>query len=62
MTALEAIVDHLEKQISSIEEWLGSGQAKDYSEYQRMCGEIQGLLSAMQYTSDLKNKLESSDE
>jgi hypothetical protein len=62
MTALEAIVDHLEKQISSLEEWLGSGQAKDYPEYQRMCGEIQGLLSAMQYTSDLKNKLESSDE
>jgi len=62
MTALEAIIDQLEKQVSSIEEWLGSGQAKDYSEYQRMCGEIQGLLSAMQYTSDLKNKLESSDE
>ena len=62
MTALEAIIDHLEKQISSLEEWLGSGQAKDYPEYQRMCGEIQGLLSAMQYTSDLKNKLESSDE
>ena len=62
MTALEAIVDHLAKQISSLEEWLGSGQAKDYPEYQRMCGEIQGLLSAMQYTSDLKNKLESSDE
>ena len=62
MTALETIIDHLEKQISSLEEWLGSGQAKDYPEYQRMCGEIQGLLSAMQYTSDLKNKLESSDE
>jgi hypothetical protein len=62
MTALEAIIDQLEKQVSSIEEWLGSGQAKDYPEYQRMCGEIQGLLSAMQYTSDLKNKLESSDE
>jgi hypothetical protein len=62
MTALEAMIDQLEKQVSSIEEWLGSGQAKDYSEYQRMCGEIQGLLSAMQYTSDLKNKLESSDE
>jgi hypothetical protein len=62
MTALEAIVDHLEKQISSLEEWLGSGQAKDYPEYQRMCGEIQGLLSAMQYTSDLKKKLENLDE
>jgi hypothetical protein len=62
MTALEAIIDQLEKQISGLEEWLGSGQAKDYPEYQRMCGEIQGLLSAMQYTSDLKNKLESSDE
>jgi len=62
MTALEAIIDHLEKQISSLEEWIGSGQAKDYPEYQRMCGEIQGLLSAMQYTGDLKNKLENLDE
>jgi hypothetical protein len=62
MTALEAIIEHLEKQISSLEEWIGSGQAKDYPQYQRMCGEIQGLLSAMQYTSDLKTKLENLDE
>jgi hypothetical protein len=62
MTALEAIIDHLEKQISSLEEWVGSGQAKDYPEYQRMCGEIQGLLFAIKYTGDLKTKLENLDE
>ena len=62
MTALEVIIDHLSTQIKSLEEWLGSGQAKDYAGYQRMCGEIQGLLSAIKYTEDLKTKLENLDE
>jgi hypothetical protein len=62
MNVLETIIDHIEKRVKNLEEWLGSGQAKDYPEYQRMVGEIQGLLSAMQYTSDLKQNMENSDE
>jgi len=43
-------------------EWLASGQAKHYAEYQRICGEIKGLLFAKQEKLDLKQKMENSDE
>jgi hypothetical protein len=41
---------------------LGTGAAKDYAEYQNMCGKIRGLLTAQIELSDLKKNLENSDE
>ena len=62
----DKILDHLLKQIGEkvqgLEESLGTGVAKDYAEYQRMCGEITGLLTARLYMNDLKKNLENSDE
>jgi hypothetical protein len=62
----DKILDHLLKQVSekvgALEESLGTGVAKDYAEYQRMCGEITGLLTARLYMTDLKKNLENSDE
>jgi hypothetical protein len=52
----------LDKEIIGKRDWIGSGQAKDYSEYQRVCGEIKGLLFARQEILDLKRKLENSDD
>ena len=62
MDAIDALVDMLEKDVTAKREWVGSGQAKDYSEYQRICGEIKGLLSARQDAIDLKRKMEHSDD
>ena len=62
----DKILDHLLKQVSekvgALEESLGTGVAKGYAEYQRMCGEITGLLTARLYITDLKKNLENSDE
>lgn len=62
MDASDVLVDELDKKVLQLKEWLGSGQAKDYSDYQRICGEIRGLLLAKQQILDLKQKMEHSDD
>ena len=59
---LDHLVQKLNEQIKSLEESLGGGAAKDYAEYQRMCGEITGLLTARLNILDLRKNLENSDE
>jgi len=62
----EKILDHLLKQVDvrvrDLEESLGTGVAKDFSDYQKTCGQITGLLSVRLYISDLKKNLENFDE
>jgi len=62
----EKILDHLLKQVDAkvrvLEESLGTGEAKDYADYQRVCGTITGLLSVRMYITDLKKNLENFDE
>jgi hypothetical protein len=57
---------YLEIQLSDrrkqIEETLASGIAKDYPEYQRLCGVISGLDFSLRELLDLANKLERDDE
>ena len=62
MDAFEALVDILDKEVVSKRDWVASGQATDYPEYKRICGEIHGLLLARQEILDLKRKLEHSDD
>jgi len=62
MNAFEAIVNELNIKIEQLKDWVGSGQVADFSEYQRMVGEIKGLLYAREYTLDLKHRLEHSDD
>ena len=59
---LDHLVQKLNDQIKSLEESLGGGAAKDYAEYQYVCGQIKGLLTARFELSDLKQRLENSDE
>jgi hypothetical protein len=62
MDPLEVLVQELDKEVSGKRDWVASGQAKDFADYQRMCGEIHGLLLARQEILDLKQKMENSDE
>ena len=62
MDAFEVLVLEIDKDVSGKRDWVASGQAKDYADYQRMCGEIHGLLLARQEILDLKQKMENSDE
>ncbi len=59
---LDHLVQKLNEQIKSLEESLGGGAAKDYAEYQNVCGQIKGLLTARLELSDLKQRMENSDE
>jgi hypothetical protein len=62
----EKLLEHLLKQVDqkvrNLEESLGTGVAKDYSEYQKTCGQITGLLSVRLYITDLQKNLENFDE
>jgi hypothetical protein len=62
MDAADVLVQTLEKEVTAKREWLTSGQAKDYAEYQKICGEVKGLLFAKQEILDLKQKMEHSNE
>ena len=60
--SLELLVSQIDEKVARIQVSLGSGVAKDYAEYQRMCGEIQGLLTARLNTLDLKRNIEESND
>jgi len=62
MDAADVLVQTLDKEVTAKREWVTSGQAKDYAEYQKICGEIKGLLFAKQEILDLKQKMEHSNE
>ena len=59
---LDRVVQQLDEKVGRLQEAVGAGAAKDFSEYQKMCGEVQGLLTARLYIIDLKKALENSDE
>ena len=60
--ALAHLTSQIDEKVARLQEALGTGVAKDYPEYQKMCGEVQGLLTARLYLSDLVRNLEDSDE
>ena len=62
MDAFDVLVQELDKELVQKRDWVANGQAKDFADYQRMCGEIHGLLIARQEILDLKQKMEHSDE
>lgn len=62
MDTFDVLVQELDKELVQKRDWIASGQAKDFADYQRMCGEIHGLLIARQEVLDLKQKTELSDE
>jgi hypothetical protein len=62
MDVFDALVQELDKELVQKRDWVANGQAKDFADYQRMCGEIHGLLIARQEVLDLKQKMEHSDE
>ena len=40
MDAFDVLVQELDKELVQKRDWVASGQAKDFADYQRMCGEI----------------------
>jgi hypothetical protein len=59
---LDRVVKQLDEKVGRLQEAVGAGAAKDFSEYQKMCGEVQGLLTARLFITDLKKNLEQMDD
>lgn len=55
---LQQIAD--ERTVQSM--WISAGNAKDFAEYQRICGVIQGLTRAENLVKDLVRKMERNDD
>lgn len=59
---LDHLIQKMGDRVKQLEEGLGAGTAKDYAEYQYVCGQINGLLFMRLEIADLKQRLENSDE
>lgn len=60
--ALNHLLQQIDEKVGRLQEALGTGNAQDFAEYQRMCGEIQGLLTARLNILDLRKNVEHSDD
>jgi len=61
MTELELLTKQIDEKANQLKDKVIVGSL-DHVEYQRICGEIRGLLIAKGYILDLKDRLENSDE
>jgi hypothetical protein len=59
---LELALKKIENEKKLIIENLADGVAKDYAEYQNLCGVIRGLLTAQREINDLLRKLKDDDD
>lgn len=61
-TALNHITRQLDEKIVQLQEALADGRVETFEEYKKVCGVVNGLLTARNYVTDLKRNLEISDE
>jgi uncharacterized protein YaaR (DUF327 family) len=61
MTELEVIVKQIDEKVEQLKEAVLVGNL-DHAGYQKICGEVRGLLTARGYALDLKDRLEKSNE
>ena len=59
---LEVLLKQVRDKREQIIEAVSNNAAKDYSEYQKLCGEIRGLSITEGFILDLAKKMELSDE
>jgi len=59
---LSILLRQIDEKVEILQESLGKGAATDYADYQKKCGEIQGLLTARLNILDLRKNLEHSDD
>lgn len=59
---LEVLLKQVREKREQVVEAVSNNAAKDYAEYQKLCGEIRGLSIAEGYILDLAKNMEYSDE
>ena len=59
---LEVVVQEIQAKRVMVTEAMARGAAKDFPEYQKLCGVIQGYSAIEGYILDLAKTMEQSDE
>ena len=62
MTVLDAVAEKLNASIEALEQTLSRCGCKSYDEYRHVCGQIQGLRTALSIQEDLLRVQEENDE
>ena len=62
MDELDYLLSKISEEVKSIEETVARGSAKDYADYQHLCGKLRGLLIAEGIITDLQKRMEENDE
>ena len=62
MDAFDLLRAQIKEEVEAMGASLSAGNAKDYAEYQYLCGKIRGLLIAQDLIIDLKERMETSDD
>ena len=60
--SIESVLKDIQLKKQQIVEVVATRAAKDYAEYQKLCGEIRGLSIAEGYILDLVKHMEQSDD
>jgi hypothetical protein len=60
--SIESVLKDIQLKKQQIVEVVATSAAKDYAEYQKLCGEIRGLSIAEGYILDLVKHMEQSDD
>ena len=59
---LDYLLDEYRSRIDMLQKAVAAGNCSNHEEYKYACGQIRGLESACLTITDLKNRLENSDE
>jgi hypothetical protein len=59
---IDVLVGQVDSKVLQLQEALADGRVDNFEEYKKVCGEIRGLLTARNYMTDLRQKMESSNE
>lgn len=59
---LELLTNKVDDKVLQLQEAMADGNASDFSEYKKMCGEIKGLLTARSFIKDLHERLNQDDD
>ena len=62
MTGLEVLLKQIDEKVQQLKDSIINGNIEKFEDYKKLCGEVRGLLTAREYTLDLKDRLETSDE
>jgi len=62
-TVYDVLINKIEEEMTSAQNFLNAGSAKDYANYREIVGLIRGLKSSVLYIQDLaKQQLEGDDD